>query len=115
MTEPLRDQALRLAHQADCLDPQHYGSEWADKLVELVRLAKEETRIEQSISTECPCCGNKKTHVLNTRRKTFRRRECLKCKSRWTTNEVMVKGTVKMSIDALIYKAKNGVKTNDRT
>ena len=27
-----RDNVIRLAHEADCLDPQHYGSAWADKL-----------------------------------------------------------------------------------
>jgi hypothetical protein len=27
-----RDDIIRLAREADCLDPQHYGSAWADKL-----------------------------------------------------------------------------------
>lgn len=27
-----RDDTIRLAREADCLDPQHYGSAWADKL-----------------------------------------------------------------------------------
>ena len=40
-----RDDVIRLAREADCLDPQHYGSAWADKLerfAELVAAAERE-------------------------------------------------------------------------
>ena len=26
------DDIIRMAHQADCLDPEHYGSLWVNKL-----------------------------------------------------------------------------------
>jgi hypothetical protein len=28
-----RDDIIRMAHEADCLDTQHYGSVWADRLL----------------------------------------------------------------------------------
>ena len=34
-----RDDIIRLAREADCLDPQHYGSAWADKLERFAALA----------------------------------------------------------------------------
>ena len=40
-----RDEIIRMAHEADCLDTQHYGSIWVDKLIrfaELVAVAERE-------------------------------------------------------------------------
>lgn len=36
-----RDTLIELAHKADCLDPQHYGSLWVDKLMRLAELLEE--------------------------------------------------------------------------
>lgn len=33
-----RDDIIRMAHEADCLDEQHYGSVWATKLERFARL-----------------------------------------------------------------------------
>ena len=44
-----REDIIRMAHEADCLDPEHYGSLWADKLerfAALVVAAKEQEMIE---------------------------------------------------------------------
>jgi hypothetical protein len=40
-----RDDIIRMAHEADCLDEQHYGEVWVDKLTnfaELVATAERE-------------------------------------------------------------------------
>jgi hypothetical protein len=40
-----RDDIIRMAHEADCLDEQHYGEVWVDKLTnfaELVAAAERE-------------------------------------------------------------------------
>lgn len=36
-----RSKLIELAHQADCLDPQHYGGVWVDKLMRLAELLEE--------------------------------------------------------------------------
>jgi len=41
-----RQELIRLAHEADCLDPQHYGSQWVDKLNRLAELIKEHVKKE---------------------------------------------------------------------
>jgi hypothetical protein len=33
-----RDDIIRMAHEADCLDEQHYGSVWANKLEQFANL-----------------------------------------------------------------------------
>jgi hypothetical protein len=33
-----RDDFIRMAHEADCLDEQHYGSVWANKLEQFANL-----------------------------------------------------------------------------
>lgn len=33
-----RDDIIRLAHEADCLDNQHYGTVWANKLEHFAKL-----------------------------------------------------------------------------
>jgi hypothetical protein len=33
-----RDDVIRMAHEADCLDEQHYGSVWANKLERFANL-----------------------------------------------------------------------------
>ena len=43
-----RDDIIRMAHEADCLDTQHYGTIWADKLIcfaQLVAAAEREACI----------------------------------------------------------------------
>ena len=32
------DDIIRMAHEADCLDTQHYGTIWVDKLIRLAEL-----------------------------------------------------------------------------
>lgn len=39
-----RDDVLKLAREADCLDPQHYGSVWADKLERFAALVADAAR-----------------------------------------------------------------------
>lgn len=33
-----RDEIIRMAHEADCLDTQHYGTIWMEKLVRFAEL-----------------------------------------------------------------------------
>lgn len=41
-----REQLIQLAHEADCLDPQHYGSLWIDKLEKLAELIEQHVKQE---------------------------------------------------------------------
>ena len=41
-----REQLIQLAHEADCLDPQHYGSLWIDKLEKLADLIEQHVKQE---------------------------------------------------------------------
>jgi peptide deformylase len=38
-----RDDIIRMAHETDCLDEQHYGSVWANKLERFAELIVKET------------------------------------------------------------------------
>jgi hypothetical protein len=31
------DEIIRIAHECDCMDPQHYGTIWMDKLIRFAR------------------------------------------------------------------------------
>lgn len=51
----------------------------------------------------CPTCDESKTTVLetrNTKKGMRRRRECPLCKTRWTTFEVLVEGSVYVPLGA---------------
>lgn len=41
-----RDDVLRMARESDCLDPQHYGSMWSDKLERFAALVAAHEREE---------------------------------------------------------------------
>lgn len=41
-----RQELIELAHKADCLDPQHYGSAWVDKLEKLAELIEQHVKAE---------------------------------------------------------------------
>ena len=41
-----REDILRMAREADCLDPQHYGSDWVDKLEKLADLIEQHVKQE---------------------------------------------------------------------
>ena len=41
-----REDIIRMAHEADCLDPEHYGSLWADKLERFAALVAAAEREE---------------------------------------------------------------------
>ena len=45
-----RDDIIQMAHEADCLDEQHYGSVWANKLEQFANLvaAQERKACEQA-------------------------------------------------------------------
>jgi len=45
----------------------------------------------------CPQCGNSESRVLETSG-TRRRRECLRCRGRWTTKEVMLERAKKLEL-----------------
>jgi hypothetical protein len=50
-----RDDLVLLAHKADCLDPQQYGGEWMDKLLEFAKLVRAYQR--QHVTYVCPICA----------------------------------------------------------
>lgn len=41
-----REDILRMAREADCLDPQHHGSDWVDKLEKLADLIEQHVKQE---------------------------------------------------------------------
>lgn len=52
----------------------------------------------------CPYCGNDKTKVIataNTPDRVSRVRECLKCRERFTTVELLAQGTFHLNDDAI--------------
>jgi hypothetical protein len=54
-----RDDIIRMAHEADCLDEQHYGEVWVDKLTnfaELVAAAERKAcaKVCEDISADIP-------------------------------------------------------------
>lgn len=44
-----RSKLIELAHEADCLDPQHYGDVWVDKLMNLAELLEEYYRTTERV------------------------------------------------------------------
>lgn len=44
-----RSKLIELAHEADCLDPQHYGDAWVDKLMNLAELLEEYYRTTERV------------------------------------------------------------------
>ena len=50
-----RDDIILLAHKADCLDPQHYGTVWVDKLLEFAKLVRAHQR--HRVTYVCPICA----------------------------------------------------------
>ena len=53
----------------------------------------------------CPVCGWKTIHVIETRYGTWRRRECRKCLSRWSTEEALIPGSVKQNPGVELFKS----------
>jgi hypothetical protein len=45
-----REDILRMAHEADCLDTQHYGSVWADRLLRFAILIAATEREECALA-----------------------------------------------------------------
>ncbi len=46
-----RDHVIRMAHEADLLDPQHYGSIWADKIEAFSKLLA--SHVAEECAKEC--------------------------------------------------------------
>jgi hypothetical protein len=60
-----RDDIIRMAHEADCLDDQHYGTVWANKLERFAALvaAAEREACAQICYARCPMDGTVSVEV----------------------------------------------------
>ena len=56
-----REDIIRMAHEADCLDPEHYGSLWADKLERFAALVAAVTEQEMRESGWRQCAKGQRT------------------------------------------------------
>ena len=67
-----RDDIMRMARETDCLDDQHYGSVWADKLERFANLIAAAEREECAKTAEAVVprhteCGNKIAKAIRER------------------------------------------------
>ena len=67
-----RDDIMRMARETDCLDDQHYGSVWADKLERFAKLVAAAEREECAKTAEAVVprhteCGNKIAFAIRER------------------------------------------------